>query len=79
MGYIAPVNNETAVNYESRRVEQEPAVPRVDRVQKAELTQFHDRNERNGTRYHEETTAMDKRKEIEQELYGLGERLDLQA
>ncbi|SFL54665.1 hypothetical protein [Salibacterium qingdaonense] len=79
MGYIAPVNNETAVNYESRRAEQAPAVPRVDRVQEAVMTQFQDKNERNDIHHYEETAVMNKRKEIEQELYGIGERLDFQA
>ncbi|MGY4689554.1 hypothetical protein [Salibacterium sp. K-3] len=79
MGYVAPVANEAAVNYGNRKVDQEPAVARLDRVQEALFPALRDEDERNAYRHEEERLLTGKRKEIEQELYGKGEKLDLQA
>ncbi|MFZ4450409.1 hypothetical protein [Salibacterium aidingense] len=79
MGYVAPVKNETAVQYGSRMVENEPAVARVAKVQATELPPIRDEDERNAYRREEEMYLMSKRREIEQKLYGKGKQLDLEA
>ncbi|RSL30805.1 hypothetical protein D7Z54_23710 [Salibacterium salarium] len=77
MGYIAPVNNEAAINYGSRMVENEPAITKVDKIPAMLFPPVREEDERNAYRHEQEMDIMTKRREIEQTLYGKGRQFDV--
>ncbi|MDQ0298851.1 hypothetical protein J2S78_001271 [Salibacterium salarium] len=77
MGYIAPVNNEAALNYGNRMVENEPAIAKVDKIPATLFPPVREEDERNAYRHEQEMDVMTKRREIEQTLYGKGRQFDV--
>ncbi|SDI27343.1 hypothetical protein [Alteribacillus bidgolensis] len=79
MGYVAPTKNEQAVNYGSRLVENEPSIRKIQPIQPATWQRVSSQDTNSAYQFEEEMKRMNKRREIEQKLYGKGRRFDANA